>query len=155
MITKWDNQIGNRARKPLAALVTEDGNVHRFTGASIEDVCESTEVGYKKAGSWSYSTFEVLHRDSTSFVSWMEDWNLGTPFPQPSWETGFLWLATQAPGVSVEGFQAFVREHFPKVAEKVGSQTSGGNCLCRPTTASTCRRDLQNRGGSQNKGELL
>jgi len=118
MITMWNNRQGNRDRKAYAVLITEDGNVHQFTGASIPGVCESIETNYEKAGKWSNWTFEVLHRDSTSFVAWMADWDLGVPFPQPSWEAGFLWLATQAPGLSVDGFRSFIHRQFPQTAEK-------------------------------------
>lgn len=114
----WNDRQGNRDRRALSVLVTEDGNVHQFTGMSIPGVCQAADLGFTKNGKWSYTEFEVLHRDSTSFVSWMEDWGNGLAFPQPSWEAGFTWLAEQAAGLSMEGFEKFIREKFPKTAER-------------------------------------
>lgn len=121
----WNDRQGNRDRKALAVLVTEDGNVHRFTGMSIPGVCQATDLGFTKSGKWSFTEFEVLHRDSTSFVSWMEDWDNGLAFPQPSWEAGFAWLAEQAPGLGMSGFEAFIREKFPKTASRWDDRKSG------------------------------
>jgi|GEM_PF-2218288 hypothetical protein len=118
MKSRWNNGMGSRSRQSLAVLVTEDGNVHQFTGMGISGVCGSTELNYTKNGKWSSSTFEVLHRDSTSFVGWSEDWSTGQAFPQASWDAGFAWLAGRAPGVSLAGFDKFIRERFPKTAER-------------------------------------
>lgn len=122
MISKWDNGIGHRNRKAVAVLVTEDGRVHHFTGMPIEGVCSVSETGYKKNGKWSYTTFDVLHRDTTVFLSWMQDWDLGYTWPQSSWEAGFIWLAERTPAVSWEGFQAFIREKYTSTAERWDSR---------------------------------
>ena len=113
----WNNKPGNRDRQPIAVLVTEDGSVHRFRGASLDGVCHAVEVDYTRSGKWSNSTFEITHRPSTVLVSWMQDWDRGQYWPQASWDEAFAWLATQAPGVSRDGFEAFVRGGFPKTAE--------------------------------------
>ena len=118
MLSKWDNQIGRRNRKPIAVLVTEDGNIHRFTGESIPGVCSAIPAEYCKQGKWSYQAYEITHRPSTTFLSWHEDWETGLIFPQTSWEAAFVWIAQQAPGVSIEGLKSFVNEWFEDTAAR-------------------------------------
>jgi len=124
MISKWDDKIGCRNRKPIAILVTEDGNVHRFEGESIPGVCSAIPAEYCKQGKWSYQAYEITHRPSTTFISWMEDWETGLAFPQTSWEAGFVWMARLAPGVSIEGFKTFVNTWFKATADKWDERSS-------------------------------
>jgi CRISPR-associated protein Csx16 len=114
----WNDKMGSRSRHARAVLVTEDGTIYNFVGDSIKDVCASTVVGGRKDGKWSYSEYEILHRPTTSFVSWMDDWESGRAWPQRSWAEGMAWLQRFAPQVTAESFERFIRSDYPRVAER-------------------------------------
>lgn len=118
MKTLWNDKMGHRNRQARCVLVTKDGRVHMFTGQSIPGVCHSFEVAYQKKGKWSNSTWEITHDATTAVVQWMDDWGTGRAFPQPTWEAGYFWMAEQAPLLTRDGFEAFIREYFPKTAER-------------------------------------
>ncbi len=118
MKTVWDNQQGSRDRQKVAVLVTASGEAYRFTGSSIPGVCRADQTGFHKQGKWSYAVFQILHHETTTFVSWHQDWGTGYTWPQASWDDGFLWLAKQAPLLSRSGFEALIREHWPKTAAR-------------------------------------
>jgi len=118
MKTTWNNKQGNRDRQARACLVTEDGMVYRFTGASILGVCCSRVAGFEKKGKWSNTTFTVFHHETTVLVSWHDDWDIGQTWPQLRWETGFLWLAQRAPALSRLAFERFIRSNWPKTASR-------------------------------------
>ena len=135
MKSTWNNRQGNRDRQAVAVLVTADGRVHKFTGASLPGVCQSSETDREKNGKWSNSTFEVLHHDTTSFVGWSQDWDTGETFPQVSWDAGFLWLKTAAPAVTMSGFESFIREGFPKTAARWDAVSAAEVEFSTPATA--------------------
>jgi hypothetical protein len=118
MKSKWNDGIGSRDRAPVAVLVTADGQPHRFTGKSIPGVCQSTQTDFTKNGKWSNSDFEILHHDTTAFVSWRQDWDTGKTWPQASWDEAYRFLATQAPALKPGLFDSFVRQHWPKTAAR-------------------------------------
>lgn len=118
MKTTWNDRQGSRDRRAWCVLVTADGNVHRFMGSSIPGVCYAAEIDHTRDGKWSNSTWEITHAETTAVVSWMEDWGTGQVFPQVSWEAGYFWLAGQAPTLTREGFEAFIRAHCPRHAER-------------------------------------
>lgn len=109
----------------MAVLVTAEGRIHKFTGASIPGVCQSTETGREKNGKWSNCDYAVLHHETTSFVAWQQDWDTGESWPQYSWEEGFMWLANKAHALKPELFDAFVRANWPKAAEKWDAVAAG------------------------------
>jgi hypothetical protein len=135
MKSKWNDGIMSRGRRPIAVLVTADGQPHRFTGTSIPGVCHAVHVGYEKKGKWSNSTYELLHHDTTAFVSWYEDWDTGEVWPQSSWEEAYRFLATKAPALKPELFAAFVRQHWPKAAEKFDAVAAAEAEFGKPSTA--------------------
>lgn len=94
--SNWSNRQGRRDRQANAVLVTEDGAMHLFYGPSVEGVCASERTSWKKNGKWSAAEFSIVHRASTSFVHWMDDWDTGETLPSPSWEAGFRWMQSQA-----------------------------------------------------------
>lgn len=121
MKTTWNDGQQNRDRQARVVLVTEDGNVHPFLphdNSEIPGVARGVIVNFNKAGKWSNSTWEISHRESTSVVSWHEDFETGKTFPQANWEKGYLWLAGKAPLLQPVGFDKFVRQEYPKVAEE-------------------------------------
>lgn len=134
MKSTWNDGIGNRGRNPVALLVTADGKPHRFTGASIPGVCQSTRTGSEKNGKWSNCDYAVLHHDTTAFVAWMQDWGTGETWPQSSWDEGFRWLATKAPALKPGHFDAFVRANWPKAAEKWDAVAAGEAEFGKPAT---------------------
>lgn len=109
MKSTWNNGQGSRDRQSRCVLVTPDGNVHQFTGASIPGVCHAVELDYRKNGKWSNSTYQIEHAETTAVVQWSDDWDTGRVFPQPSWEAGYFWLAERAPMLTREGFEAYIR----------------------------------------------
>ena len=135
MKSTWNNRQGNRDRQAVAVLGTADGRIHKFTGASLPGVCQSSETGREKNGKWSNSTFSVLHHDTTSFVGWSQDWDTGQSFPQASWDAGFLWLKTAAPAVTMNGFESFIREGFPKTAARWDAVSAAEAEFSTPATA--------------------
>lgn len=135
MKTNWNNGIGKRGRNPVAILVTAEGQPHRFAGASIPSVCQSTRTGSEKNGKWSNCDYAVLHHDTTAFVSWMQDWETGESWPQSSWDEGYRWLATKAPALKPGLFEAFVRTNWPAAAEKWDAVAAGEAEFGKPATA--------------------
>jgi hypothetical protein len=125
----------SRGRRPIAVLVTADGQPHRFTGASIPGVCHAVAVAYQKNGKWSNSTYELHHHDTTAFVSWFQDWDTGETWPQASWEEAYRFLAQKAPALKPELFAAFVRQHWPKAAEKFDGVAAAEAEFGKPATA--------------------
>jgi hypothetical protein len=121
----YNDGIGKRGRKPVAVLVTVDGQPHRFTQDSISGVCQSTLIGSEKKGKWSNRDYAVLYHDTTAFVSWMQDWDTGESWPQSSWDAGYRWLATKAPALKPGLFDAFIRANWPKTAEKWDAVAAG------------------------------
>ena len=119
----------------MAVLVTADGRIHKFTGSSLPGVCQSSETGREKNGKWSNSTYAVLHHETTSFVGWSQDWDTGQSFPQASWDAGFLWLKTAAPAVTMNGFESFIREGFPKTAARWDAVSAAEAEFSAPATA--------------------
>jgi len=134
METKWNNKIGNRGRKPVAVLVTADGQPHRFSGASIPGVCQSTVTGSTKQGKWSSTDYSVLHHETTAFVSWRQDWDTGESWPQSSWDAAFRWLATKAPALKPEPFESFIRANWPATAERWDAVAAGEAEFGKPAT---------------------
>lgn len=134
MKSTWNNSIGNRERKALACLVTFEGTPHQFREKSIPGVCQSTITGFQKAGKWSNQDFQILHHDTTSFVSWRQDYDTGEPWPQASWHEGFLWLAKQAPTLKPGAFDAFIRQEWPATASKWDSVAAGEAEFSTPAT---------------------
>ena len=118
MKTKWNDQQGSRSRQPHCLLVPLDGRVYEFRGEAIPGVCATVVVAHEKKGKWSNSTWEISHAETTAVVQFTDDWGTGRMFPQTSWAGGFLWLAEQAPALSRAEFVAFVRQRYPKVAER-------------------------------------
>jgi hypothetical protein len=135
MKSKWNDGIMSRGRAPIAVLVTADGQPHRFTGRSIPGVCHAVAVGYEKKGKWSNSDYEVLHHDTTAFVAWYEDWDTGEVWPQSSWEEAYRFLATKAPTLKPGLFNAFVRQHWSKAAEKFDAVAAAEAEFNKPATA--------------------
>ena len=118
MKSAWNDKLGSRSREAVALLVTEDGEMHRFRGESIPDVCHVSVTAREKNGKWSSTTYEVVHRDSTSFVAWRQDFETGLSWPQSSFSEAFVWLSEKAPGVSFEGFKRHIEAHAPKTFER-------------------------------------
>lgn len=118
MKTSWNDRQGRRDRRAWCVLVTADGNVHHFAGSALPGVCHATETAYEKAGKWSNSTWEIIHADTTACIQWMEDWDTGRVFPQASWDAAYFWLAGQAPLLTRDGFERFIRSACPRHAER-------------------------------------
>jgi hypothetical protein len=135
MKSKWNDGIMSRGRSPVAVLVTVDGQPHRFTGRSIPGVCHAVQTGYEKKGKWSNSDYEILHHDTTAFVSWFQDWDTGETWPQSSWEEAYRFLATKAPTLKPGLFDAFVRQHWPRAAEKFDAVAAAEAEFSKPATA--------------------
>jgi len=125
MKTNWNNQSGKMGRAAMAVLVTANGMPYRFSGVSIPGVCQSTETGSTRVGKWSCSVYSVAHHEATTFVAWVQDWDTGESFPQPSWQGGFLWLATKAPALNRASFEAFIKGQFPEAAAKWDAVAAG------------------------------
>jgi hypothetical protein len=102
--------IPTDAADVIVVIVTSDGGLHGFTGAAIPGVCETTRSS-------------VQTHISSVKVGWNRDWSEGAAWPQASWDLARLWLVQQAPGIPVdpETFEAFVRRHWPKTAERWGA----------------------------------
>lgn len=135
MKSTWNDGIGSRERSPVACLVTEAGQPHKFAGASIPGICQSTKTGSEKKGKWSNCDYAVLHHDSTIFVSWRQDWDTGESWPQSSWDEGYRWLATKAPSLSMVHFESFIRANWPKAAAKWDLVAEGEAEFGKPSTA--------------------
>jgi len=125
MISKWNDQMSSRERNARAVLVTEDGKIHFFNGQSIPDVCHATIVAREKNGKWSNCTYDIVHRDTTGFVSWMDDFDTGKAFPQPTLDAAFAWFAKKAPMVSFAGFMELstvFRKTFSEWQERIDAE---------------------------------
>ncbi|MBU0501465.1 MAG: hypothetical protein KJ558_10240 [Gammaproteobacteria bacterium] len=109
MKTTWNDRQGSRDCLAICVIVTMEGDIHSFTGKSIPGVCHGVAVAHEKNGKWSHTTWEITHAETTSVVQFRQDWGTGQTFPQPSWEAGFFWLASQAPTLDREKFEAFIR----------------------------------------------
>jgi len=118
MNVKWNNGIGSRSRKSLAAIVAEDGRVFDFVGESIPGVCHSQETDYEKHGRWTNSTFSVDLKSTSTFIAWMQDWDTGYSFPYPTWQEAYQWMLEKAPALKMEHFRTYVLEYFPKSAAR-------------------------------------
>lgn len=99
----------------VTVLVTEDGNVHRFRGESIPDVC--------RVAKGPDGTLVLTRRPTTVFVEFVEDASI-LKHPLKTWIEGFEWLAKKAPGLSMPGFQAFIRACHPSQAKAWDSAES-------------------------------
>lgn len=118
MKTIFSDKLGARDRKAYCALVTKDGRIYKFDGSSIDGVCHAKLLAYKKDGRKGYSVWEITHAETTFVVQWREDFETGRPFPQLTWEEGYFWMAEQAPLLSREAFEAFVRKYFSTTAAR-------------------------------------
>lgn len=98
---------GRHNRPAVCLLVPINGTLHRFTGESIPGVCHAVEIARDEG---SVSTWKITHKETTAVVSLFGDLATGRMFPQTSWEAGYLWLAQQAPMLTTNAFQAFIRD---------------------------------------------
>ena len=120
----WNNGIGSRSRQSLAAIVVEDGRVFDFVGESIPGVCHSQETDYEKNGKWTNTTFSVELKSTSTFVSWMQDWDTGYSFPYPTWDTAYGWMLERAPSLKMEHFREYILKSFPKSAARWDSASA-------------------------------
>lgn len=114
----WNNGQKSRGRQPRCIIVAPTGEVHRFTGADIAGVVKVLGSDYTKQGKWSNSTYRCISPDGAVEVSWYQDWDTGETFPQDTWSDAYSWLIERAPRADYDSFMAYVRENFPKVANK-------------------------------------
>ena len=79
-----------------------------FTSFMVEQfsgVCSVISTKYFEQGIEEYQVYDFICMPSTVFLSWYEDLETGLAFPQTSWDSGFAWMAKQAPKVTVAGIQ--------------------------------------------------
>ncbi len=112
----WNNKMGHRERKAKAFIITADGAIYEFSGLAIPNVCHSQAVKYEKNGKWSNTTFQVTMHDSAKLVGFVQDWETGRTWPQPSWDEAFLWLKERAPALDQAMFEKFIREKYSGAA---------------------------------------
>lgn len=100
-------------------VVTASGKAAAFKGeVDVPGVCRVVYTGSgQKNGHWTPEYYDVFLDDTSTFFSWIQDWDSGAYWPQNSWEEGLKWLASKAPSISPEGFAEMIRRDFPKVAE--------------------------------------
>ena len=122
---EWNDKIGSRGRKPGCIVALPNGDCYNFAAAAreaastgIPGVAEIVNRKYQQNGKWSNTTYTVLSPDGTKVISWVQSWEEGLFFPQTYWHEAIAWIRSQAPQVSAEQAEAFIRRCFAKVAEK-------------------------------------
>jgi len=115
--TIYKDRLAPRRRKPICLIIPNSGEkIYIFSPKGVEGIYIASERDYKRDGKWSYSTWEITHDDSTTVLMFYEDFEMGTFFPQTSWEEGYAWMNHRAPQIKWGAFEQFIRDNFPVVA---------------------------------------
>lgn len=85
----FDNKVGSRSLKHVNCLIgmyKDHQVIVPFEGANIEGVCHIIAEDYTKNGKWSHSTWKIAVPDDVEDFELFQDWEMGTYFPQKTWE---------------------------------------------------------------------
>lgn len=120
MKVTFTHQRHSRGYYDMGMVVTADGKAVAFKDElNVPGVCRVVYTGRgQKNGWWTPHYYDVFLASTSTFFSWIQDWDDGVYWPQTSWEEGLKWLAAKAPSISPEGFAEMIRRDFPKAAEK-------------------------------------
>jgi len=154
MQTTWNNKIGSRERKAILLLVTFQGEIHQFQGKDIPGICKATEVAYEKSGKWSNTTYRIDHHETTTPISFRQDWDRGYAFPQTTWEEGLLFILKHAPS-TMEKFESFIRTNYPGAAKRWDEVRDADNFFNIPMTALEIEKLEQMRADAAAEVERL
>ncbi len=136
----WNDELGNRSRKPACIVAQPDGTCVTFSNhlrdnpasAGIPGVAEIVNRQYVKNGKWSHTTYTVLSPEGTTPIAWYQSWEEGEFFPQTYWDEAVTWLCQQAPQVSAEQAEAVIRRSFPGAAKKFDANAEAAARLGAP-----------------------
>jgi hypothetical protein len=120
---KWSDEIASRNRSAWLLLVTPDGKIVRFTGASIPGIVAVIGHDYEKDGKWSHTTYRLEIADGVRPIAGHDGFNScgfaeglrdAVHFSRPvdRWAD-----VAEALGVSLQEAQRFLREWRPKAAD--------------------------------------
>ena len=104
---EWNDRIGSREATAKLLLVDAMGTPHWFKGRSISGVCRAAEIGHKRDGKWSYTTYRLTVDDVCQHVAWHTTG--GRAWPQATWDEAWAWLEPKTPRCSRSAWERVMR----------------------------------------------